>query len=565
MANRPRRSKSGGRPDTTIDLGAQRVAPSDARPSDAEMDGRSEIGETTDPIMAEKGQIETMSGDTGTDRSPLKPERDDATIAPAASAGSPAMLGHGVGSASPSVQAGVTPEGDEASAAEQDFAREEGFVAPAAAEVGPDRIHPETGAHEPTGVGGALPRRDLGEFEDDDVAAPHTEAEPAGPDPLATSPYRAAPDEHHRGPGFGSLLGASLLGAAIAVAAGSALLYSGAIPVAATQTPAVNPQQFATAGEVQQIGGDVQTLRGTVEQLQSAQAAGGAGSGMVSSSDFTQLADRVAATERAVQTGDASAGDASTAAASASETANAARDAAGQALQAANAARETADAARTTADSAQQASQSAQQAAANAQTAAGEARTQVEGFATRLASIEEGNRRAGIALSAAALKTAIDRGTPFMAELESFAGASGDPAAVASLRDFAASGVPTAAALNAGWSEAETEILAALRPADPTADMGSQVLSGLRSLVTVRPAGTAVSADAPGPQAAVARMDTAISQGDYAAWIREWEGLPDAARSASESFATRVKARVAADGIIEQTINSAVGASASQG
>ncbi|WP_156419447.1 COG4223 family protein [Aureimonas sp. AU12] len=514
------------------------------RPSDLEADEAAAVtgGAHRDDLPAEADRI--AEGDTAAETGRVhSAATDDAPIGTAEHLDpvSGDVVPGGVADAAASDEETKSSE-----APETEFAREEGFV----------------------GAGATLPpRRDLGEFEDDDTV-PHTpEPEPSGPDPLATSPYRAAPDAEspHRGRGFGSLLGAGLLGAALAVGGGALLLTSGALTIPVAETPAANVQQFATAGEVQQVTGDVATLRGAVEQLQSAQAAGGAGSGMVSTSDFAQLSDRVAAAERAVQSGGASTGDAASAAASATETANAARDTASAAETTANAARDAAAGATTAADGAQSAAQAAQQAAQNAQTAANEARTAVDGFASRLSSIEEANRRAGVALSAASLKTAIDRGTPFMSELETFAGAAGNPEAVQSLRDFAASGVPTPYALTAQWNEAEGAILAALRPADPTAELGSQVLSGLRSLVTVRPAGTAVSSATPGPEAAVARMDAAIAGGDYAAWTSEWTALPDAAKTASQDFADKVKARTQADGIIDQTINSAIGASASQG
>jgi len=133
------------------------------------------------------------------------------------------------------------------------------------------------------------------------------------------------------------------------------------------------------------------------------------------------------------------------------------------------------------------------------------------------------------------------------------------------LRDYAASGVPTAQTLAAGWDEAETAILQALRPQVSPSDVGDQVLSGLRSLVTVRPSGTSAPADMQGPEAAVARMDALVTTGDFAGWVAQWDTLPEAARQASTDFADKVRARAEADRLIDQTINSAIGASASQG
>ncbi|ALN71634.1 hypothetical protein [Aureimonas sp. AU20] len=604
MANRPRRSKPGARPETTIDLEAERIAKTGGAESGADMGSASEAEQDETVSMNDK----TKQGDpsqtpeerheeallSATADSAAERERKNEIATGSASAD--ALAGAEPASvADPLTAAPARPDAGEpltasepvsASSSEPVFsAASEPATSSEGALLGETAKSDETAKHEDAATDDAVAgepvaepaaefareegfagkKRDLGEFEDDETVLPAAHPEPAGPDPLTSSPYHAAAGTTHgdgRGPGFGPLLGAGLLGAAIALGGGAALLYSGVVSPPAAQVQPAQTQQFATAGEVQKLTGDISTLRGTVEQLQSAQAAGGAGSGNVSRTEFTQLSDRVAANERYAQTN----GDSAAAAAQANDAANAARETATRAETAANEARDTAGRAETAATSAQSAAQNAQQAAQNAQTAANDTREAVNGFGSRVQSIEESNRRAAIALSAAGLKGAIDSGRPFMQELESFAGASGNGGeSVASLRNFAASGVPTVSALAAEWNEAETRILAALRPVDSTADVGTQVLSGLRSLVTVRPAGSSVGTDAPGPESAVARMDKAIEGGDFAAWLKEWDTLPEAAKSASQTFADKVRARANADDLIRQTINSAVGASASQG
>lgn len=587
MANRPRRSRSGSKPGATIDLDAERVAAPNASPAspenEAPVDERGTGAEAVptenvpevaeDPVVASAPE-EAASGPA--------PKTESATEEPEASAvETPNTVTDE--DARKAVEAGTQTAPDRA-LDDTHGAENVGETPPDAAEkaAGPVEQSPETApsdAEKPEGAaattaefardegfaGPSRPRPDLGEFEDDETVLHAAEPEHTGPDPLETSPYRPRNEVEQRGAGFGSLLGAALLGGAIALGAGSLLVYSGAVTLPVPRTVQSATPQYATAGDLQKVTGDVSTLRDTVTQLQSAQAAGGTGSNTVPLADFTALSDRVGAAERAIQSGGASSGDAADAAAKATDTANAARDTANEATNLANQARDTANAAQSAAQSADQAAKNAAQAAQNAQSAANEMQQSVDGFEQRLTAIEEANRQAATALAAAGLKAAIDRGGPFMTQLERFANTSNGNGTVDALRAYAASGVPTVSALNNDWQATETAILQALQPEAPAGDVGQQVLSGLRSLVTVRPAGTTTPQSAPGPQATVARMDAAISSGNFADWLQEWNTLPDAAKNASGDFADQVRARVEADRIIDESINSAIGAPASQG
>ncbi|MBB3948907.1 COG4223 family protein [Aureimonas jatrophae] len=580
MANRPRRP-SGGKPQTVIDGEAERVTPATV---DGGLADETVLAQSGEPPSVFGGDESRRDGDPDVFVEPPAERPDDQPALVEVPATTPEDADPVLHTPVPPV--GSRDDGSDRSAvpgrAEAEFAREEGLVPEAVLAGGgtmadaaaptpsaSEALHPDTVA-EPT------PRRDLGEFEDDEIVSDASrEAEPP-----PAAPYVAPHESETRGPSFGSLLGAGLLGALIVGASGAALLSTGVVTLPDRNAQAINPQQFAAAGELQQARGDLQTLRETVEQLQSAQAAGGAGSG-VAPADFTALTDRVTAAERAIQSGGTSSSDASNAAQGASQAAGAAQSTADQAREAANAAQAAADAARNTAGEAQGTAQAATQTAqgavdtarsaseaANAAQQAVEAvRGEVQSFGERLAAIEDGNRRAAIALSAAGLKAAIDRGQPFMGELERFAssGGEGEGQTVDALRQYAAAGVPTPAALASQWSDAETAILDAVRPPVSASDVGDQVLSGLRSLVTVRPAGSSVSPSDPGPGATVARMDAALSSGDFAGWLTQWETLPEAAKTASSDFAAKVRARVETDRLIDQTINSAIGAPASQG
>ena len=386
-------------------------------------------------------------------------------------------------------------------------------------------------------------RRDLGEFEDDETVL--NAAEPAGP----AEPYRDPHDDHASSTAavpFGSLLGAGLVGGLIAAALGAGLLYSGVI------TPVSEPvavEQSASAAELQTVQGEVRTLSEAVEQIRSAQAAGGATSGSVSTTDFTALSDRLAGIERIAQ---------------------AARDggeeratAISQAATGVDEARSLAENAGTAADEARTLAQDAGGVAAGAQTAAEAASRTVEELQARVEAVEEANRQATIAFAAATLRSAVETGGPFSAELDNLAAAGLDGAAVEPLRPFAADGVPTLPELVSGWTEAEAAMIAAARAPDAQGNVGAQVLSGLGSLITVRPtAGAPASED--GPEAALSRMRAALTEGDLAAWRTQYDTLPEPVKAAGADFAARVAARQDALSIVDEALSGAAPASASQ-
>ena len=345
-----------------------------------------------------------------------------------------------------------------------------------------------------------------------------------------------------------------------------------------------NAGQYARTGDIQQANIDIAAVKAEVEQLRSAQAAGGTGAG-ASQADLTALTDRVTAIEQrgearaatttvngeaanaAQQTADGARDVAEAARAAADAVRQAAQEAkeiAGQSKTAAEAARQIAETAQLAAQTAQQAAATAQQAATAAQASANSGSEAIAAFDKRLAAIEAGNKQAGVAIAAASLKAAIDRGGPFMSELEAFAGAAGPQPAIETLRGFAAEGVPSAQALSADWPEVEAQLMAALRPVDPNASVGDQLLSGLSGLVTARPSG-APPAAATGPEATVARMAAAIAGGQFQAWLDAWQTLPQPAKDASDAYRSRVQARARTEAIVGETLGNAVKAATPAG
>ncbi|WP_224001395.1 hypothetical protein [Aureimonas sp. SA4125] len=409
--------------------------------------------------------------------------------------------------------------------------------------------------------------------------------------PQPTQDYSAPASAHQetRSGGMGSAFGGALLGAALALAGAGALQYAGVLPSVGLAEVDENAPQYARTGDVQQVSSDLGTLRDEVEQLRSVQAAGGTGPG-ASQADLTSLGDRVAALEQrepppapttdpaaldairgaadgaraAAETATQTGADARTAAEVAKSAADAAKTAAdqagqlaGQSQSSAESARQAAETARQTGETAQQAATTAQQTAAAAQTSVAATNEAVAALKQQLAAIEAANQKAGAAIAAAGLKAAIDRGGPFMGELEAFATATGDEAVVGALRGFAAEGVPTQSQLLSAWPEVETRILSALNPVDPNASVGDQILSGLSGLVTTRPVGAA-PAGVTGPNAAISRLAADVEGNDLPAFLAEWEALPQPAKDVSQEFQARVAARVKAEQVVGETLTNAV-------
>jgi hypothetical protein len=167
-----------------------------------------------------------------------------------------------------------------------------------------------------------------------------------------------------------------------------------------------------------------------------------------------------------------------------------------------------------------------------------------------------------VAVAAAALKSAIDRGTPFMTELETYAAVAPGAPEIAELRDLAASGVPTRAAIEAEADDAANRMIAAARPTDPEAGLIEELWTSARSLIQVRPVGHVEGEDIP---AIVARLEAAVREGNYQQAIQEYEALPEPAKAAGDEFIEKVRARLTADQLVAQALSGVIRSPGSEG
>jgi hypothetical protein len=159
------------------------------------------------------------------------------------------------------------------------------------------------------------------------------------------------------------------------------------------------------------------------------------------------------------------------------------------------------------------------------------------------------------AIAAAALKAAIDRGGPFQPELDTFANVASDDPAVAALKNFAQTGVPSRADLIRQVSDVATAIAATAQTDDPNQSWSTRLMSSAKSLVQVRPVGN-VPGD--GIDAIAARFEDKVRNGDLPGAVTEWSSLPDAAKSASAAFKQSLEARIRVEDLVSDALSKAI-------
>lgn len=178
----------------------------------------------------------------------------------------------------------------------------------------------------------------------------------------------------------------------------------------------------------------------------------------------------------------------------------------------------------------------------------------VAGLAGKVAS-QAAQPKIALSIATAALQSAIERGAPFSAELETLAALAPDSAQMADLRAYAEKGVPSRAALAEEVGPAADAMAAAATPVNPDAGFFDRLLHSAESLVTVRPIGT-VEGTSVG--AIVARMEVAVKAGDFTAAVAEFDTLPDSVKQAGGPFGERLKARLAVETLADQAIAAAM-------
>lgn len=160
-----------------------------------------------------------------------------------------------------------------------------------------------------------------------------------------------------------------------------------------------------------------------------------------------------------------------------------------------------------------------------------------------------------LAIAASGLKAAIDRGGPFMSELETYASVAPASADIDALRALAATGVPSRQDLVARFDDAANAMLAASRTPDPDAGILQRLTDSAKNLVKARPVGD-IAGDS--PEALVARMEVVIGRGDLDAALLEAGKLPAPAQEAAKAYLDQVKARRDTDALVAKALQMAL-------
>lgn len=391
---------------------------------------------------------------------------------------------------------------------------------------------------------------------------PASAPEPTRAESLAAEPPTAPVPVRRRGPGFGSLLVASLLGGVAGAALSLAAERYWLRPVDATETRIARLEQRAAPAAAADLGGLERRLaalegeqKATAERVRAAEGRADAN------------AQRL---EQALQRPDAPPAPASPAtpdgnapSAAVAEQVNL-RIAALEEQLRARAETEAGAVQRLEARVAEQAQQVAPLAAQltdvtqrlNAVAAqAGERDRTLASLGQQLAEqnqrlgtiaqqVTEGQPERAAALRVVAadqVANALRDGAPYAEALAALRRLNTPPDQLAALEPFAASGAPTPRALAREFAPLRERIVAETR--EPVNDWGDRLQRMAAGIITVRPIGRPSS----GSAEPLARIDEALARGNFKDAAASWDTLPEPARGISAEFGRKLKARAAAD------------------
>lgn len=212
-------------------------------------------------------------------------------------------------------------------------------------------------------------------------------------------------------------------------------------------------------------------------------------------------------------------------------------------------------------------------AAAAAPAAPGVQPAELEALATRVAGLERNlvalqqqvaqranapvsDRAVRLAVLASGLRTLVDRGAPYTAELAAAKQLVSDPQTFAPLEPFAASGVPSALVLG---RELAAVVPAMLKAGELPArdDYLDRLQAEAEKLVRIRPVKDTAGDDL---AAQIGRAEAKARQADLAGAVAELAKLPPAVRAPAEPWIKKAEARQAAVAAAQRVASGALGA-----
>ena len=182
-------------------------------------------------------------------------------------------------------------------------------------------------------------------------------------------------------------------------------------------------------------------------------------------------------------------------------------------------------------------------------------RAELESLSKRLQQVEgtmgdaTAREVAARALSVSALKSAVDSGRPYETELAAVKAGLPADIDVNALEAHAKTGVEPVSVLIAQFPPVARKIYQTFSEPDHSDDVLDSLLASARSIVAVRGPG---DADGTGPEAALRRMENAVSNGNLSGAIAAYQDLPEAAKTAGSEWVARAEARVQVDGLTEK-------------
>lgn len=374
----------------------------------------------------------------------------------------------------------------------------------------------ETKAEEPTDEPDASPSDELAAQAETPNEPPPHEA-PTAAEPAASGPVPPAPPASQRG-STSSLVAAGIVGGLIALVGAGAIQYAGYLP--SLSAPAV------PSTDVTNLSAEIDGLKQSVANLAAAP----------SPSDNSALERRIAALEATAKNPPAVATDTPAVDALNQKIV----DLTGQIDQLRGAVTQASE--QKTSDSAEM-----EQRLAEAEKKLNEPRQDVA---------------VAKAIAAAALKAAIDRGGPFVAELDTFAGVSPDDPATTDLRNFAETGVPSRAELVRQVPDVATAIVDSVNQTDSNQSWSDRLMASAKSLVKVRPVG---NVEGESVEAIAARMEDKVKNGDLQGAASEWANLPAQAKQASAAFKQSLEARIRVEDLVGSALSKAVSNAGKEG
>jgi hypothetical protein len=153
------------------------------------------------------------------------------------------------------------------------------------------------------------------------------------------------------------------------------------------------------------------------------------------------------------------------------------------------------------------------------------------------------DRDVRMAVLAAALKDAVERGTPYATEFAAIKPLVNDPKLVAALDTFATSGAPTPAALSAELAALVPALAQAVTPQARDGGLLERLQANANRLVRIRPADAPMGDDL---EVVVQRVDAKAQRSDMAGALAELAKLPPTVRAPAEAWIAKAQARNAA-------------------